>query len=151
MSCEIDNLLSNHLSCMERLSGFALLLLLVCLVCAVVVVELLLCLCLSPAPTSLCRCRSILVRRRRSLKVGGGGAVLAANNFLSKISEKISFYPQNFLMTFFSFLFFSHRKLLQNNCTASAACRQIIGGGTPINKGRRSRPQIVGGAAGTGL
>jgi len=30
---------------------------------------------------------------------------------------------------------------------ASAARRQIIGGGTPINKSRRRRPQIVGGAA----
>jgi len=30
---------------------------------------------------------------------------------------------------------------------ASAARRQIIGGGAPINKSRRWRPQIVGGGA----
>jgi len=30
---------------------------------------------------------------------------------------------------------------------ASAAHRQIIGGGAPINKSRRRRPQIVGGGA----
>src|SRR6218665_422793 len=43
--------------------------------------------------------------------------------------------PQNFLMTFFR-----HRKLQQNKYTtkmASAARRQIIGGGAPINKSRR--------------
>jgi len=57
--------------------------------------------------------------------------------------RKISFYPQNCLMTFFS-----HRKLQQNSYTAtmaSAARRQIImgGGAAPINKIRRRRPQII--------
>jgi len=40
--------------------------------------------------------------------------------------------------------FFSHRKLQQNNYAAtmaSAARRQIIGSGAPINKSRRRRPQ----------
>src|SRR6218665_3366678 len=50
----------------------------------------------------------------------------------------MSFYPQNFLLTFFS-----HRKLQQNKYTAtmaSAGGRQIIGGGgAPINKKRRRR------------
>src|SRR6218665_2731326 len=77
--------------------------------------------------------------RRRLRSVGG------QKEFFSKISEKISFYPQHFLMTF------SHRKLQQNNYAAtmaSAARRQIIGGGAPINKRRRRRrPQIVGFAA----
>src|SRR6218665_3391689 len=72
---------------------------------------------------------SSAVARRRSQKIGvGGGAALAAKNFFSKIPEKISFYPQNFLMTFLS-----HRKLQQNKYTttmASAARRQIIGGGS---------------------
>src|SRR6218665_2309730 len=55
----------------------------------------------------------------------------------SKIPEKISFYPQNFLMTFFS-----HRKLQQNKYTAtmaSLARQQIIGGGAPINQNRQRR------------
>jgi len=34
---------------------------------------------------------------------------------------------------------------------ASAVRRQIIGGGAPINKSRRRRPQIVGGEAGARL
>src|SRR6218665_212246 len=90
--------------------------------------------------------------RRRSQKVGvgTGGAVLGAQNCFSKISEKISFYPQNFLMTLFSHG--KYRKLQQNKYIAkiaSAARRQIIGcscGGAPINKSRR-RPHIVCGAA----
>jgi len=53
--------------------------------------------------------------------------------------------------------FLSHRKLQQNKHTAtmaSAALRQIIGGGAPINKSwLRRRPQIVvgGGVAGARL
>jgi len=70
------------------------------------------------------------VRRRHC--VGGGKDVF------SKIPDKISFCPPNFLMTFFS-----HRKLQQNKYTAtmtSAARRQIIGGGgAPINKSQRGR------------
>jgi len=64
-------------------------------------------------------------------------------NVFSKILDKVSFYPQHFLMTFFS-----HRKLQQNKYTATMALarRQIIG--APINKSRRRRrPQIVGGDA----
>jgi len=34
---------------------------------------------------------------------------------------------------------------------ASAACRQIIGGGAPITKCRRRSPQIDGGVVGAGL
>jgi len=57
-----------------------------------------------------------------------------------KDSRKISFYPQNFLMTFFR-----HLKLQKNKYTAtmaSAARRQIIGGGT-----RRSTKVGGGGGA----
>src|SRR6218665_3411218 len=39
-----------------------------------------------------------------------------SNEFFSKIPERISFYPQNFLMTFSS-----HRKLQQNNYAAAMA------------------------------
>src|SRR6218665_4193552 len=59
----------------------------------------------------------------------------------SSIPDKILFYPQHFLMTFFS-----HRKLQQNKYIekiASAARRQIIGGGAPINKSRRRRRQQI--------
>src|SRR6218665_2270380 len=60
---------------------------------------------------------------------------------------KISFDPQNFLMTVFS-----HRKLQQNNYAATMASASptnySLGGGAPINKSRRRRrPQIVGGGA----
>src|SRR6218665_1822757 len=58
------------------------------------------------------------------------------------IPDKISFSPQNFLMTIFSY-----RKLLQNKyaaTTTSAARRQFISGGAQINK---SRQQIFGGGA----
>ena len=72
----------------------------------------------------------------------------ARRSIFSKIPEQISFYPQNFLN--FLMTFFSRRKLQQNKSTAtmaSAARRQIIGGGVPINKSRqRRRTQIVGGA-----
>jgi len=50
---------------------------------------------------------------RRSHCVGGGAPVnfgRRPKNVSSKILEKISFYPQNFLMTSFS-----HRKLGQQN------------------------------------
>src|SRR6218665_1506619 len=40
------------------------------------------------------------VARRRSQKIGlSGGAALTEKNVFSKIPEKISFYPQNFLKT----------------------------------------------------
>src|SRR6218665_531503 len=95
---------------------------------------------------SLCRRRwagqfwSPAAVRRRSNKICGGEKIF------SKIPEKISFYPENFMMTFFS-----HRRLQQNKYTAtmtSTARRQIIGhgGGTPVNRCRRLRRlQIVGG------
>src|SRR6218665_4197487 len=70
----------------------------------------------------------------RSQQFGGGGSA----KLFSKISEKISFYPQNIVTTFFS-----HQKLQQNKyiaTMASAARRQIIGGGALI-------PQIVGGGS----
>src|SRR6218665_528106 len=57
----------------------------------------------------------------------GGARGVGGQKCLFKDSRKISFYPQNFRMTFFS-----HRKLQQNKYTAtmaSTACRQIIGGG----------------------
>jgi len=44
----------------------------------------------------------ILCRRRRGAGPKILAAALAAKKFLSKVPEKISFYPQNFLMTFFS-------------------------------------------------
>src|SRR6218665_687550 len=93
------------------------------------------------------RIRAKAVRRRSC--VGGGGAPVnfgrrrrAADpknrrwrpNLFSKIPEQISFYPKHFLRTFFS-----NQKLQQNKYTAtmaSAARRQIIGGGAPINKNR---------------
>jgi len=95
----------------------------------------------------------VSVAARRSILVGGpkkvGGAARAAKRIFSKIPEKISFYPQNFLMTFF--IFFSQRKLQKNNYAAmmaSAVRRKIIGGSAAINKSRRRwRPQIVGGHA----
>jgi len=94
------------------------------------------------------------VRRRHGLSggvleilVGGGALPVKKNPLRSAGGQKfvqrflrnfnISFYPQNFLMTFFS-----HRKLQQNNYAAtmaSAARRQIIGGGAPINKSVRGR------------
>jgi len=77
----------------------------------------------------------VLAAASPSILVGGGGAQLVPENrrrwrpkiVFSKTLEKISFYLQNFLMTFFS--------------------HQIFGGGAPINKSRRRRPQIVGGGA----
>ena len=90
------------------------------------------------------RRRIVSAAARRSILVGCGGAVLAPKNVFSKDSRKTSFYPQKFLMTFFN-----HQKLQQNKCTvtmASAARRQIISGGAPVNKSRRRCPQIVGGA-----
>src|SRR6218665_1275334 len=53
---------------------------------------------------------------------------------------KISFYPQNFLMTFFS-----NRKLQQNNNNNGIGGAPInYGGGAPINKSRGRRQQLVG-------
>jgi len=62
-------------------------------------------------------------------KIGGVGG---QKMFFSKIPEKISFYPQNFLMAFFS-----HRKLQQNNLVHS---NNGIGG-APTNYRRRRRVQ----------
>src|SRR6218665_3312293 len=52
-------------------------------------------------------CADVIVSaaaRRRSKKVGGGGAARRGRpkTFFSKIHEKISFFPQNFLRNFFS-------------------------------------------------
>jgi len=49
---------------------------------------------------------------RRSKKVGGGAAVGGQKHFFLRFPKRISFYPQNFMMTLFS-----HRKLQQNNYT----------------------------------
>jgi len=59
-------------------------------------------------------CADIMVSAatRRSILVGG--AALAAKKYFLKIPDKISFYPQNFLMTSFS-----HQKLQQNKNTAN--------------------------------
>jgi len=53
-------------------------------------------------------CANVIVSAaRRSILVGGGSPPVPKNrrwrpkNVFSKIFEKISFYPQNFLMTFF--------------------------------------------------
>jgi len=90
------------------------------------------------------------VRRRHC--VSGGAPVNFGRrrpvpNYRRAIPEKMSLHLQNLLMTFIS-----HRKskLQQNKYTvkmASAARRQIIGGGASINKSRRRRPQIVDGGA----
>src|SRR6218665_304074 len=105
----------------------------------------------SPAPTSLCRRRragqfwSAAARRPAQKTAGAGGR--GPNTFFLKVPEKISFYSQNFLMTFSVVI---DRKLQQNKYTATmalAARRKIIGGGAPINKSRRQRQQIVGGGA----
>src|SRR6218665_1687257 len=81
---------------------------------------------------------------RRSILVGGGappaqkigvGGGAGGQKIFFKDSRKISLYPQNFLITFLV-----NRKLQENNYAAtisSAARRQIIGGGAPINKSRR--------------
>src|SRR6218665_3928564 len=83
---------------------------------------------------------------RWSILIGGGAGgaagpkksgAAAAKNVFSKIPEKNSFYPQNFLMAFLWFLVIENRKLQQNKYTekmASAARRQIIGGGASIKK-----------------
>src|SRR6218665_429650 len=97
-------------------------------------------------------CRAV----RRLHGVGGGagqfwpaeaarGGVGGQKNFF-KDSEKISFYPQNFLMTFFK-----SSKIAKNNYAAtmsSAARRQIIGG-APTNYRRRHADQQKSAAAAT--
>src|SRR6218665_1070399 len=90
--------------------------------------------CVGGAPVNFCRRRRAAGPKDR--RSGGGGA--------AKVPEKMSFYPQNFLI---SFSLVIDRKLGQNKYTpkmASAARREIIGGGGPINKSRR-RQQIVSG------
>ena len=73
--------------------------------------------------------------RRQSKKVGG--AALAAKKYFSNVSDKISFYPQNFLMTFFS-----HRPKIGNKKVHSKkmVSRQISGGGA--NKLSATRPGL---------
>jgi len=96
------------------------------------------------------RCADVIVSTaaRRSILAGGGAPPVPKNlrrrpkNIFQKIHEK---FPS-----------IINRKLQQNKYTAkmaSAARRQIIGDGAPINKSRRRqrRPQIVGGAAGARL
>ena len=103
------------------------------------------------------QCADVIVSAaaHRSILVGGGALLVpkigvGSQKIFPEIHEKISFYPQNFLLTFFS-----HRKLQENKYTAtmaSATRQQIIGGsGAPINKSRWRCPQIGGGAAGTRL
>jgi len=90
------------------------------------------------------------VRRRHSVfgggaapvpKIGGGGAALRGRpkESLPKIPEKIFFYPQNFLKTFFSDLKLQQNSYAATKLSAAAAARR-----SPINKSRRRRPQIVG-------
>src|SRR6218665_554373 len=84
---------------------------------------------------------------RRSILVGGGDVAARPKEFFLKISEKLSFYPQNCVMTFFS-----HRKLQQNNYAAtmaSAAHQQIIGGASTNYRGRRADQQKSVAAAST--
>src|SRR6218665_2731963 len=76
-------------------------------------------------------CADVNFCRRRWLAVDPKKSAAAARrwwpkSFFQKIPEKISFYPQNSLMTFLI-----QRNLQQNKYTAtmaSAARRQIIGG-----------------------
>src|SRR6218665_1523311 len=79
-------------------------------------------------------------RRRNRRRRGVGGQ----KNFCKD-------FRKNFVLSStFSDDLFRHRKLRQNNYAAtmaSAARRQIISGGAPINKSRRRHPQIVGGGA----
>src|SRR6218665_2995812 len=69
-------------------------------------------------------------RNRRRRGVGG------QKKFFSKIPVKVSFYPQNFLVTFFSY-----RNLQHNNYAATTmpARRQII------KKSRLRRRLLIGG------
>src|SRR6218665_4188814 len=80
---------------------------------------------------------------RRSILVGGGSPPVpkksaAARRWRSKISFKDS--RKNFVLSSkFLMTFFNHRKLQPNKYTAtatmaSAARRQIIRGGAPLNK-----------------
>ena len=85
------------------------------------------------------RCVNFGRRHCRSKKISGVGG---QKNFFQR-------FPKKFLsiVKIFWCPFLSHWKLLQNNYAATMAsvtCRQIIGGGTPINKSLRC-PQIGGG------
>ena len=84
---------------------------------------------------------------RRSILVGGGDVAARPKEFFLKISEKLSFYPQNCVMTFFS-----HRKLQQNNYAptnyrrrvdklSAAACRSTkVGSGSAHKLSAAARP-----------
>ena len=107
----------------------------------------------------LCADAIVSAAARRLILVGGGGAPRVQKNrrrrrraaLFSHIKFKdsrqnlqISFYPQNFLMTFFS-----HRYKIARKNTAkmpSAARRQTIGG-APMNKSRRGGAHKLSAAA----
>src|SRR6218665_3848923 len=102
---------------------------------------------ITPDKFSYHTCVIVSAAARGSILVGGDAQSVQTKSavprrgrakFFSKNPEK--FYPQNFLMTFFS-----HRKNTHTQKIASAARRQNISG-APITKRRRGRLQIHGGA-----
>src|SRR6218665_620494 len=103
------------------------------------------------APVNFCRPRRRAAGPKRAAVVARRGQ--PRSNF--KLSEKISFYYQNFLTTFFKSAKIEKKISTQQKWPRQradklsvATCRSPkFGGGALIAKSRRRRPQIVGAAA----